>query len=115
MLEALDGNAIGGLLIDVFGADMTAAKRLESLNLDLARQTYLDAWHAAMFAGHLAGAGDLLEVSRAARALPAPGSAARGAVPNSPAPTCCTANGCAGSGAAATPVTSSVPPSRCST
>jgi hypothetical protein len=25
MLEALDGNAIGGLLIDVFGADMTAA------------------------------------------------------------------------------------------
>ena len=27
---------------------------------------------AALFAGHLAGAGDLLEVSRAARALPAP-------------------------------------------
>jgi DNA-binding CsgD family transcriptional regulator len=29
--------------------------------------------------------------------------------------TCCTANGCAGSGTAAKPVTSSVPPSRCST
>jgi hypothetical protein len=49
---------------------LKAAKRLEPLNLDLARQTYLDAWHAAMFAGHLAGAGDLLEVSRAARVLP---------------------------------------------
>jgi DNA-binding CsgD family transcriptional regulator len=51
---------------------LKASKRLESLNPDLARETYLDAWHAAMFAGHLAGAGDLLEVSRAARALPAP-------------------------------------------
>ncbi len=51
---------------------LKAAKRLESLNGALARQTYLDAWHAAMFAGHLAGAGDLLEVSRAAQALPPP-------------------------------------------
>ena len=51
---------------------LKAAKRLEPLNLDLAGETYLDAWHAAMFAGHLAGAGDLLEVSRAARALPRP-------------------------------------------
>src|SRR6266581_91570 len=56
---------------------LKAAKRLESLNLDLARQTYLDTWHAAMFAGHLAGAGDLLEVSRAVRALPAPVHPAR--------------------------------------
>jgi DNA-binding CsgD family transcriptional regulator len=38
----------------------------------LARETYVDAWQAAFFAGHLAGAGDLLEVSRAARVLPAP-------------------------------------------
>ena len=51
---------------------LKAAKRLEPLNLDLARQTYVDAWQAAFFAGHLAGAGDLLEVSRAARALPPP-------------------------------------------
>ena len=51
---------------------LKASKRLESLDPDLTRETYLDAWHAAMFAGHLAGAGDLLEVSRAARALPAP-------------------------------------------
>ncbi|HEX6450763.1 MAG TPA: AAA family ATPase [Trebonia sp.] len=51
---------------------LKAAKRLEPLNLDLARQTYADAWQAAVFAGYLAGAGDLLEVSRAARALPPP-------------------------------------------
>jgi DNA-binding CsgD family transcriptional regulator len=51
---------------------LKAAKRLEPLNPDLARETYLDAWHAAMFAGHLAGAGYVLEVSRAARALPGP-------------------------------------------
>jgi tetratricopeptide (TPR) repeat protein len=51
---------------------LKAAKRLEPIDLDLARQTYVDAWQAAFIAGHLAGAGDLLEVSRAARALPAP-------------------------------------------
>ncbi|MDR0345433.1 MAG: AAA family ATPase, partial [Nocardiopsaceae bacterium] len=51
---------------------LKAARRLEPLNLGLARQTYLTAWSAAIMAGHLAGAGDLLEVSRAARALPPP-------------------------------------------
>jgi DNA-binding CsgD family transcriptional regulator len=51
---------------------LKAAKRLEPIDLDLARETYVDAWQAAFLAGHLAGAGDLLEVSRAARALPAP-------------------------------------------
>jgi hypothetical protein len=51
---------------------LKAAKRLEPLDLDLARETYLDAWHAAIFVGHLAGAGDLAEVSRGARALPPP-------------------------------------------
>jgi DNA-binding CsgD family transcriptional regulator len=49
---------------------LKAAKRLEPLRLDLARETYLSAWMAAMFAGRLACAGDLAEVSRAARALP---------------------------------------------
>ncbi len=49
---------------------LKAAKRLESLDPGLARETYLGAWGAALFAGRLAGAGDLLEVSRAARALP---------------------------------------------
>jgi DNA-binding CsgD family transcriptional regulator len=49
-----------------------AAGRFQSLDLDVARETYLDAWHAALFAGHLAGAGDLLEVSRASQDLPPP-------------------------------------------
>jgi DNA-binding CsgD family transcriptional regulator len=51
---------------------LKAAKRLEALDLDLARETYLNAWMAALFAGRLAGAGDLLEVCRTARALPPP-------------------------------------------
>jgi DNA-binding CsgD family transcriptional regulator len=51
---------------------LKAARRLEPLDLDLARETYLDAYQAARFAGHLAGADDLLEVSRAVRALPPP-------------------------------------------
>jgi DNA-binding CsgD family transcriptional regulator len=48
---------------------LKAAKRLASLNLDLARETYLSAWAAAAF-GARDGAGDLPEVCRAARALP---------------------------------------------
>jgi DNA-binding CsgD family transcriptional regulator len=51
---------------------LKAARRLGPFDPDLARETYLDAWEAAMFAGHLAVGGDLLEVSRAARAMPAP-------------------------------------------
>ena len=60
---------------------LKAARRLEPLDLDLARETYLEAWRAAQIAGYLAGGGDLLEVSRAARALPAP--------PRPPRPACC--------------------------
>ena len=51
---------------------LKAAKRLEPLNRDLARDTYLTAWMAATYAGHLAGTGHLLEVCRAAQALPPP-------------------------------------------
>jgi DNA-binding CsgD family transcriptional regulator/tetratricopeptide (TPR) repeat protein len=51
---------------------VSAARRLERLDPELARETYLDAWGAAMFAGRLAASGGLLEVSRAARAAPAP-------------------------------------------
>ena len=61
-----------GLGSDAPAVLLKAAKRLEPLNVDLARETYLRAWMAAMFAGRLAGAGDLLEVCRAARALPPP-------------------------------------------
>jgi DNA-binding CsgD family transcriptional regulator len=52
---------------------LEAARRLESLDVDLARETYLDTLSAAMFAGQLAtpGAG-VLEVARAAIAAPRP-------------------------------------------
>ena len=50
---------------------LSAAMRLEQFDVDLARETYLDAWGAAWFAGSLATTGDLLEVSRAARSAPA--------------------------------------------
>ncbi len=50
---------------------LKAAQRLEPLDPDLARETYLDAWEAAGFARHVGAGGELEEVSRAARALPA--------------------------------------------
>ncbi|HLK77103.1 MAG TPA: AAA family ATPase [Streptosporangiaceae bacterium] len=56
---------------------LKAAKRLEPLDLSLARDTYLTAWMAALFAGRLAAAGGIQEVCRAARALPAPRGAPR--------------------------------------
>jgi len=46
-----------------------AARRLEAFDLDLARETYLTAWGAAVFAGP-AGGGALGEICRAIRALP---------------------------------------------
>jgi DNA-binding CsgD family transcriptional regulator len=51
---------------------LKAAKELEPLDVDLARETYLDAWGAALAAGELASAGTLREVSRAAREAPPP-------------------------------------------
>jgi tetratricopeptide (TPR) repeat protein len=51
---------------------LKAAKRLESLNLEMARETYMSAWMAALFAGRFAGGGDLAEVSQAARSMPRP-------------------------------------------
>ena len=51
---------------------LKAAKRLERLDPELARETYLDAWGAALFAGRSASAGSLLEVSRAATSAPRP-------------------------------------------
>jgi DNA-binding CsgD family transcriptional regulator/tetratricopeptide (TPR) repeat protein len=49
-----------------------AAKRLEPLDIGLARQTYLEAWAAAYHAGGSAGAGRLLDVARAVRSAPPP-------------------------------------------
>jgi DNA-binding CsgD family transcriptional regulator/tetratricopeptide (TPR) repeat protein len=56
---------------------LKAARRLEPFDLELARETYLIAWVAAVFAGHLAGAGDLLKICRAIQALPPPPTAPR--------------------------------------
>ena len=47
---------------------LKAAKRLEPLDVRLARETYLDALSAAVFAGRLASGGGALEVAEAARA-----------------------------------------------
>jgi DNA-binding CsgD family transcriptional regulator len=60
-----------GLSSDAPPLLLKAAKRLEPIDAGLARETYLTAWMAALFAGRMAGAGDLFEVCRAARAVPA--------------------------------------------
>jgi DNA-binding CsgD family transcriptional regulator len=49
---------------------LAAARRLEPLDAALARETYLDALSAAMFAGRLAGGHGLPEVAAAARRAP---------------------------------------------
>jgi DNA-binding CsgD family transcriptional regulator len=47
-----------------------AAQRLQRLDPELARETYLNAWAAAVYAGHVAGADELLAICRAAQAFP---------------------------------------------
>jgi DNA-binding CsgD family transcriptional regulator/tetratricopeptide (TPR) repeat protein len=54
-----------------------AAWQLEPLDGVLARQTYLEAWFAALFAGQFAGAGGLHEVARASQSAPPPAAAPR--------------------------------------
>jgi len=49
---------------------LAAAKRLEPLDAELARQAYLDAFSAAAFAGRPAGAGSMRQVAEAVRAVP---------------------------------------------
>ena len=56
---------------------LRAAKTLEALDPRLARETYLDAWSSGLFAGRLATAGSLHDVSRAALAGPRPEGAPR--------------------------------------
>jgi len=50
---------------------LMAAGKLEQLDPGLARDTYLDAWGAALFAGRMARSGSLLDVSRAVSGAPA--------------------------------------------
>jgi DNA-binding CsgD family transcriptional regulator len=56
---------------------LRAAKRLQPLDPRLARETYLDAWSAALFAGRFVGAGGLEDVSREALSAPPAGELAR--------------------------------------
>jgi len=51
---------------------LKAARELEPLDVDLARQTYLEAWVAAAAAGELATAGTLRDISLAVCAAPPP-------------------------------------------
>jgi DNA-binding CsgD family transcriptional regulator len=51
---------------------LAAARRLERLDVALARETYLEAISAAIFAGHLARGPGLREAAEAARAAPPP-------------------------------------------
>jgi hypothetical protein len=50
---------------------LRAAQRLEELDAGLARQTYLEALVAAVYVGRLGHGQDVLEIARAAAALPA--------------------------------------------
>jgi DNA-binding CsgD family transcriptional regulator len=56
---------------------LRAAKTLEPLDPQLARETYLDAWSSALFAGQLATSGSLHEVSREAQAAERPPDSSR--------------------------------------
>jgi len=71
-VDLLRGQIIfaSGLGADAPSLLLKAAKRLEPHDRGLARETCLSAWMAALFAGSMAGSGDLAEVSRAARAIP---------------------------------------------
>lgn len=59
-----------GRFTDAPGLLLAAAGHLENYDLQLARETYLHAWAAAVGAGHLAEDGILLSICRAVRTLP---------------------------------------------
>ena len=71
-LDLLRGNVAfaSGRVSDAPPLLLKAARRLEPLDIELARQTYLTAWGATSVAGQLAGEGVLLEICRATQALP---------------------------------------------
>jgi DNA-binding CsgD family transcriptional regulator len=60
---------------------LRAAQRLEPLDAELARQTYLEALVAAIYAGRLAHGQDVTEVARAARSVPSGPSGVSAAEP----------------------------------
>ena len=66
-----------GLWSDAPPLLLKAARQLESFDLDLARETYLTAWGAAGLAEDVAARDVMVEICRAARALPSPPGAPR--------------------------------------
>ena len=60
-----------GIVSDASHQLLEAAKRIEPLDAKLARETYLDAWGAALYAGRLAPRGTIEGVSEAAQEAPA--------------------------------------------
>ncbi len=64
--------AAAGSLTEAATQLLKAARRLERLDISLARETYLDAWSAANYAAQFEGGDVLREVSQAALAFPAP-------------------------------------------
>lgn len=56
---------------------LRAAKTLETVDLKLARETYLDAWSAALLAGKLARVGSLYQISAEVRRAPPAAGPAR--------------------------------------
>ena len=57
---------------------LKAGKQLEPLDIGLARETYLEAFTAAVIVGRLSRGADMIEVAKAALAAPAAVDAARG-------------------------------------
>ena len=55
---------------DAAGPLLAAARRLETMNIDLARETYMDAFTASLFGARLNELVDVRDVAAAARAAP---------------------------------------------
>jgi DNA-binding CsgD family transcriptional regulator len=72
-VELLRGRIASGASFGSSAAQLLkAARQLEPLDADLARETYLEAWGNALAAGELASAGTLRDVSLAVRAAHPP-------------------------------------------
>jgi DNA-binding CsgD family transcriptional regulator len=69
---------LSGGIVDAPLLLLKAARQFESLDLEVARETYLDTLGAALYAGRLAVGGRVREVAEAARWVPAAPRPARG-------------------------------------
>jgi DNA-binding CsgD family transcriptional regulator len=69
---------LSGHIVDAPLLLLKAARQFESLDVGMARETYLDALGAALYAGRLAVGGSVREVGEAARWAPAAPQPARG-------------------------------------